>query len=60
VLSGVIGSLLSKGLGAFEAASAGVLVHARAGMVAAERVGEGHTVASDVIEALPVAFGGAG
>ena len=57
VLSGVIGSLLSKGLGAFEAAAAGVLIHARAGIEAAARTGADHTVAGDVIDALPAAFG---
>ncbi|HEX8075703.1 MAG TPA: NAD(P)H-hydrate dehydratase, partial [Thermoleophilaceae bacterium] len=57
VLSGAIGALLSKGLDAFEAAAAGVLTHARAGRVAAERLGADHVVAGDVIEALPAAFG---
>ena len=56
VLSGVIGALLSKGLDAFEAAAAGTLIHARAGQVAAERLGADHTVAGDVIEALPEAM----
>src|SRR3954447_8398756 len=56
VLSGMIGALLSKGLDAFAAAAAGVLVHAHAGRVAAERIGADHTVAGDVIEALPEAM----
>lgn len=56
VLSGVIGALVAKGLGAFEAASAGVLAHARAGIVAAERIGADHTIAGDVIAALPEAL----
>jgi NAD(P)H-hydrate repair Nnr-like enzyme with NAD(P)H-hydrate dehydratase domain len=38
------------------AAAAGVRLHVYAGLVAAERVGAGHTVAGDVIEALPEAF----
>ena len=53
VLSGVIAALLAKGLGPLEAAGAGVLVHVRAGLAAAERHGADHVVASDVIEALP-------
>jgi NAD(P)H-hydrate epimerase len=57
VLSGVIGSLLSKGLDAFAAAAAGVFIHARAGIAAAALKGSGHTVAGDVIDALPDAFG---
>jgi ADP-dependent NAD(P)H-hydrate dehydratase / NAD(P)H-hydrate epimerase len=56
VLSGVIGALLSKGMDAFAAAAGGVLAHALAGKVAAARVGADHTVAGDVIEALPEAF----
>ena len=56
VLSGVIGALLAKGLGPFEAAAVGVLAHARAGQAAAERHGENHTIARDVIDALPQAM----
>ena len=53
VLSGVIGALLSKGMDPFEAACAGVFAHARAGRIAAERLGADHVVAGDVIEELP-------
>ncbi len=49
----MIGALLAKGLDAFEAAALGVLAHVRAGQAAAERHGADHTVAGDVIEALP-------
>ena len=56
VLSGVIGALLAKGLGPFEAAAAGVLAHARAGQVAAGRHGADHTVAGDVIDSLAEAM----
>ena len=52
VLSGIVGALLAKGFGPFEAAAAGVLAHARAGRVAAERHGADHTIAGDVIEAI--------
>ena len=37
----------------FEAACAGVLVHARAGRIAADEVGVESVIATDVIEALP-------
>jgi hydroxyethylthiazole kinase-like uncharacterized protein yjeF len=54
VLSGVIAALLAQGLAAFPAAAAGVLMHARAGRIAAREVGcaEG-VIAGDVIAALP-------
>jgi len=53
VLSGLIGALLSKGMEPFEAACAGVFGHARAGRVAADRLGADHVIAGDVIDALP-------
>ncbi|MCB0876808.1 MAG: NAD(P)H-hydrate dehydratase, partial [Solirubrobacterales bacterium] len=54
VLSGTIGALIARGMEAFSAACAGVYGHARAGRIAAERVGLTESVvASDVIEALP-------
>ena len=53
VLSGLIGALLAKGMGPFEAASLGVLAHVRAGFAAAERHGADHVIAGDVIDALP-------
>jgi hydroxyethylthiazole kinase-like uncharacterized protein yjeF len=57
VLSGVIGALLSKGMTAFEAAAAGAIVHAHAGIHAARHVGGAdYVVAGDVIDAIPAAF----
>ncbi|HTR72562.1 MAG TPA: NAD(P)H-hydrate dehydratase [Solirubrobacteraceae bacterium] len=56
VLCGVISALLAGGLEPFAAASAGVLLHARAGRLAAEAVGAAEgVIASDVIAALPAA-----
>jgi ADP-dependent NAD(P)H-hydrate dehydratase / NAD(P)H-hydrate epimerase len=60
VLSGVIGAYLAKGMDPFRAACAGVLVHARAGQLAATRVGSEGVIASDVIESLPQAFADSG
>jgi hydroxyethylthiazole kinase-like uncharacterized protein yjeF len=61
VLTGVISALLAQRLHPFLAASAGVLLHARAGRLAALAVGAAESViASDVIEALPRARGGDG
>ena len=56
VLSGVIGAYLAKGMDPFEAACAGVFVHARAGRIVAEEIGPEGVIASDVIEALPRAL----
>ncbi len=56
VLSGVIGALLSKRMEPFEAACAGVLLHARAGRAAAARLGGEGVIARDVIEELPAAW----
>jgi NAD(P)H-hydrate epimerase len=57
VLSGIIGALLSKGLEPFEAAAAGALVHAYAGIEAASRIGGADfVVAGDVIDSIPRAF----
>jgi hydroxyethylthiazole kinase-like uncharacterized protein yjeF len=53
VLSGVCGALLARGLGTFEAATAGAFLHGLAGRLAA--VGGGTIVATDLIGAWPQA-----
>ncbi len=53
VLSGLIGALLAKRLGPFEAAALATLAHARAGVAAAERFGADHVIAGDVVDELP-------
>jgi NAD(P)H-hydrate epimerase len=53
VLSGILAAVLAKDVEPFTAACAGVFLHARAGILAAERVGAEGVIASDVIEALP-------
>jgi hydroxyethylthiazole kinase-like uncharacterized protein yjeF len=56
VLSGVIAALLARRVEPFAAACAGVRLHARAGVLAAERLGADGGVARDVIAALPHAW----
>ena len=53
VLSGLGGALLAKGMEPFAAAAAAVFAHARAGRVAADRIGANHVIAGDVIDAIP-------
>jgi len=58
VLTGVVAALLAQGLGAFEAACAGVWLHAEAGREAARRQGGADgVIASDVIDALAAVRG---
>jgi ADP-dependent NAD(P)H-hydrate dehydratase / NAD(P)H-hydrate epimerase len=53
VLSGVIGAFLAKRVDPWHATCAGVLLHARAGRLAASRIGPEGVIASDVIALLP-------
>jgi NAD(P)H-hydrate epimerase len=54
VLTGIVASLLARGVAPVDAAGAGVYVHGTAGRLAGERTGEG-TVAGDVARAVPQA-----
>jgi ADP-dependent NAD(P)H-hydrate dehydratase / NAD(P)H-hydrate epimerase len=56
LLAGLVGTFLARGMDPFAAAAAAVLARSDAGNVAAARVGAGHTVAGDVIQALPEAL----
>jgi NAD(P)H-hydrate epimerase len=55
VLAGLIGGLLAQGLDPFDAAVAGVSIHAEAGLIVQARRGRAGGLASDVVEALPAA-----
>lgn len=56
VLSGVIGSLLAQGLEPFDAASLGVYLHGRAGLMVAARMGVAGAIAGDLPDHLPDAI----
>ena len=56
VLTGVILALLCQGLEPFRAAQFGVYIHGLAGDLAAENTGEVSLIATDILDALPVAF----
>ncbi len=56
VLSGVIGAFLAKGADPFHAACAGVYIHAVAGRLSAEQIGDEGVIASDVTARLPQAI----
>ena len=48
--------LLAQGLPPFDAASLGAFLHAAAGQLAAEEVGEAGVIASDLLPLLPKAM----
>jgi NAD(P)H-hydrate epimerase len=58
VLSGIVGTLLAKGMEPFGAACAGVIAHARAGQAAAHDIGADHVIAGDVIDYIPDGMSG--
>ena len=53
-------ALLGQGLSCYEAACAGVLAHAEAGDLAAEKVGEMALIAGDIIDHLSCVWRSAG
>lgn len=56
VLTGVVAALLAQGLPPFEAACLGAYLHGHAGDIAARTRGWAGLIATDVLEALPVAI----
>ena len=53
VLAGLIAGFVAQGLDPFDAASAGVAVHAECGRIAEQRIGAASTLASDLLALLP-------
>jgi NAD(P)H-hydrate epimerase len=56
VLSGTVGGLLAQGMAPFDAASAAVYLHSRAGLLVSERTGDAGLLAGDLLPQLPVAL----
>ncbi len=56
VLAGTLCGLLAQGLAPFEAASAAVYVHGRAGLQLRERLGDAGVLAGDLLTELPLAL----
>jgi ADP-dependent NAD(P)H-hydrate dehydratase / NAD(P)H-hydrate epimerase len=54
VLAGTIGALLAQGLAPFDAARLGVYLHAQAGELVRERIGDAGLLAGDLPEAVPL------
>ncbi len=57
ILAGIIGGLLAQKMPAYQAACAGVYIHAQAGLFAADSVGSSQAViASDILESISEVF----
>ena len=56
MLSGMIGAFLAQGFSLKEAANAGVYLHAKAGEICGEKMGDLSVLATDMIKALPEVF----
>ena len=57
ILTGIITGLLAQGYSSLDAATIGVYIHGYAGDLAKGQKGETGMIATDIIEALPEAFG---
>ena len=53
VLSGIIGSLIGKGMKIIQACNIAVLIHSMAGKIALDLLGEESIIATDIIKAIP-------
>lgn len=56
VLSGCVGGLLAQGLPPFDAATAAVYLHSRAGHLVSERIGDAGLLAGDLLPEIPIAI----
>ncbi len=56
VLAGAVGGLLAQGMPPFDAASAAVYLHSRAGFLVSNRLGDAGLLAGDLLDQLPLAL----
>ena len=56
VLSGTVGGLLAQGVEPFDAATAAVYLHGRAGLRVSDRIGDAGLLAGDLLPELPLAI----
>ena len=55
VLAGIIGGLLAQRVDPMQAAILGVYIHGRAGDLLSEQLGDAGLLASDILQAIPIA-----
>lgn len=55
VLAGIIGGLLAQKVDPMQAAILGVYIHGRAGDLLSEQLGDAGLLASDILQAIPIA-----
>jgi ADP-dependent NAD(P)H-hydrate dehydratase / NAD(P)H-hydrate epimerase len=56
VLAGTVGGLLAQGMSPFDAASAAVYLHSRAGFLVSDKLGDAGLLAGDLLDQLPLAL----
>lgn len=56
VLSGTVGGLLAQGVDPYDAATAAVYLHATAGRLVSDRIGDAGLLAGDLLPELPIAI----
>jgi len=56
VLAGIIGGLLAQGLESYDAARLGVYLHASAGRIVRDEIGEAGAIAGDLLDRIPHAI----